>query len=85
MWGILDRNVDPAGEASACAHAFANRPDRHVFMAPGATHALLRAGWFDYQLESDWPQRKTWLYMALGRDAYAPGTLGPIEAWIRSQ
>lgn len=54
-------------------------------MVPGATHALLRGRWFDYQLESDWPKWKTWLYMALGRHAYAPDTLGPIEAWIRSQ
>ncbi|RXV65167.1 alpha/beta hydrolase [Burkholderia stabilis] len=84
VWGALDRNVDPGDEANTYAHAFANRPDRRVVVVPGATHALLRAGWFDYQLESDWPKWKTWLYMALGRHAYAPDTLGPIEAWIRS-
>ncbi|MCA8038158.1 hypothetical protein LGM41_00360 [Burkholderia seminalis] len=54
-------------------------------MVPGATHGLLRAGWFDYPLESDWPQWKIGPYTALGRHVYAPGTLGPIEAWIRSQ
>ncbi|MCL4636205.1 alpha/beta hydrolase [Burkholderia sp.] len=85
VWGALDRNVDPADEANAYAHAFGNRPDRRVVVVPGATHALLRGRWFDYQLESDWPKWKTWLYMALGRHAYAPDTLGPIEAWIRSQ
>ncbi|WP_176046696.1 alpha/beta hydrolase [Burkholderia sp. BCC1644] len=85
VWGALDRNVDPVDEAGTYVRAFANRPDRRIVVVPGATHALLRAGWFDYQLESDWPTWKTWLYMALGRHAYAPGTLGPIEAWIRSQ
>ncbi|WP_338641881.1 alpha/beta hydrolase [Burkholderia pyrrocinia] len=85
VWGAMDRNVDPVDEANTYAHAFASRPDRRVVVVPGATHALLRAGWFDYQLESDWPKWKTWLYVALGRHAYAPGTLDPIEAWIRSQ
>ncbi|WP_175925737.1 alpha/beta hydrolase family protein [Burkholderia cepacia] len=85
VWGAQDRNVDPVDEAHAYTQAFANRPDQHVAVVPGATHGLLRAGWFDYQLESDWPTWKTWLYMALGRHAYAPGTLAPIEAWIRSQ
>jgi len=85
VWGAQDRNVDPLDEANTYTHAFANQPDRRVAVVPGATHALLRAGWFDYQLESDWPAWKQWLYTALGRHAYAPGTLGPIEAWIRAQ
>ncbi|KVX52528.1 alpha/beta hydrolase family protein [Burkholderia stagnalis] len=85
VWGAQDRNVDPADEANAYAHAFAGRAGRRVVIVPGATHGLLRARWFDYQLESDWPRWKTWLFVALGRDAYAPGTLGPIAAWIRSQ
>ncbi|MBN3818951.1 alpha/beta hydrolase [Paraburkholderia sp. Se-20369] len=85
VWGAQDRNVDPVDEANAYTHAFAGRAGRQVVIVPGATHALLRARWFDYQLESDWPRWKTWLYMALGRDAYAPGTLGPIAAWIRAQ
>ncbi|MBN3828345.1 alpha/beta hydrolase [Burkholderia sp. Ac-20384] len=85
VWGAQDRNVDPVDEANTYTHAFANQPHRRVVVVPDATHALLRAGWFDYQLESDWPTWKQWLYMALGRDAYAPGTLGPIEAWIRAQ
>lgn len=85
VWGALDRNADPADEANAYAHAFGHRPDRHVVMVPSATHALLRGRGFDYQLESDWPKWKTWLSMALERHAYAPRTLGPIEAWIRWQ
>ncbi|VWB78057.1 alpha/beta hydrolase family protein [Burkholderia lata] len=85
VWGAQDRNVDPLDEANTYTHAFANQPDRRVAIVPDATHALLRAGWFDYQLESDWPTWKQWLYMALGRHAYAPDTLGPIEAWIRAQ
>ncbi|MCA8299543.1 alpha/beta hydrolase [Burkholderia sp. AU30198] len=85
VWGAQDRNVDPLDEANAYTHAFANQPDRRVAVVPDATHALLRSSWFDYQLESDWPTWKQWLYTALGRDAYAPDTLGPIEAWIRAQ
>ncbi|VWC74988.1 peptidase [Burkholderia lata] len=85
VWGAQDRNVDPVDEANTYTHVFANQPGRRVLVVPGATHALLRARWFDYQLESDWPTWKKWLYTALGRDAYAPGTLGPIEAWIRAQ
>ncbi|MCA8304845.1 hypothetical protein LGN24_25505 [Burkholderia seminalis] len=58
---------------------------RRFVVVPGATHGLPRAGWFDYPLESDWPRWKIGPYTALGRHVYAPGTLGPIEAWIRSQ
>ncbi|WP_198387967.1 hypothetical protein [Burkholderia ubonensis] len=52
---------------------------------PDATHALLRARWFNYQLESDWPAWKKRLFMSLGRRAYEPGALGMIAGWINAQ
>ncbi|AOK14983.1 peptidase [Burkholderia cepacia] len=85
VWGAQDRNVDPVDEANAYSRAFGNRADRRVVIVPDATHALLRAGWFDYQLESDWPSWKKLLFMSLGRRAYEPGALGMIAGWINAQ
>ncbi|MBN3816999.1 alpha/beta hydrolase [Paraburkholderia sp. Se-20369] len=85
VWGALDRNVNPADEQNTYKSAFGDQPDRDVLIFQNATHGLLRGSWFDYQLESDWPKWKTWLYMALGRRAYASDTLGTIEAWIKAQ
>ncbi|WP_232448739.1 hypothetical protein [Burkholderia ubonensis] len=56
-----------------------------MVIVPDATHALLRARWFDYQLESDWPAWKRLLFMSLGRRAYEPGALGMIAGWINAQ
>ncbi|WP_431825810.1 alpha/beta hydrolase family protein [Burkholderia sp. F1] len=85
VWGGQDRNVDPVDDANAYSRAFGNRDDRRVVMVPDATHALLRARWFDYQLESDWPAWKKALFMGLGRRAYEPGALDMIAGWINAQ
>ncbi|WP_322066825.1 alpha/beta hydrolase family protein [Burkholderia ubonensis] len=85
VWGGRDRNVDPVEDANAYSRAFGSRADRRVVIVPDATHALLRARWFDYQLESDWPAWKKLLFMSLGRRAYEPGALGMIAGWINAQ
>ncbi|MDF3831572.1 alpha/beta hydrolase [Cupriavidus basilensis] len=84
-WGALDRNVDPVNDANSYARAFADHSDRTITLVRNATHALLRARWFDYQLESQWPKWKVALFMCLGRHAYAPGALTLITDWIKSQ
>ncbi|WP_088511603.1 alpha/beta hydrolase family protein [Burkholderia ubonensis] len=85
VWGAQDRNVDPVEDANAYSRAFGGRDDRRVVMVSDATHALLRARWFDYQLESDWPAWKKILFMGLGRRAYEPGALDTIAGWINAQ
>ncbi|WP_198387712.1 hypothetical protein [Burkholderia ubonensis] len=82
---VPERNVDPVDDANAYSRAFGSRADRRVVIVPDATHALLRARWFDYQLESDWPAWKKLLLMSLGRRAYEPGALGMIAGWINAQ
>nr|WP_241021555.1 alpha/beta hydrolase [Burkholderia sp. Ac-20353] len=84
VWGAWDRNVDPVDDANAYSRAFAQRDGRHIVIVRDATHALLRERWFDYQLESEWPAWKKYLFICLGRHAYEPGALDLIANWIRS-
>lgn len=85
VWGSLDRNVDAVEDSNAYGRAFAGQANRQIALVPGATHGLLRGRWFDYQLESEWPQWKLGLFMAMGRQAYEPGALVLITEWIKTR
>ena len=84
VWGAQDVNVDAAEDSNVYRAQFASTSGRQVVVVPNATHGLLRAGLFNYQLLSQWPRWKTYLFVALGRHAYAPGTLAFISGWITS-
>jgi pimeloyl-ACP methyl ester carboxylesterase len=84
VWGAQDVNVDAAEDSNVYRAQFAGASGRQVVVVPNATHGLLRAGLFNYQLLSQWPRWKTYLFVALGRHAYAPGTLAFISGWITS-
>jgi len=84
VWGDQDLNVNTAEDSSVYREMFAGARDRHVVDIPNATHSLLRAGLFNDQLVSQWPVWKESAFMALGRHAYAPGSLELISRWVKS-
>lgn len=56
IWGEEDLNVDTRSDAKIFREKL--KPlgkNRDVVMVPNATHGLLRANLFNYQLSSDWP------------------------------
>lgn len=84
IWGAVDLNVNAAEDSTLYRELFFGVKKRDVLVIPDATHSLLRAGLFNYQLVSQWPEWKEYLFVALGRRAYAPGTLDLISSWIKS-
>jgi hypothetical protein len=51
-------------------------------MISNATHGLLRADIFNYQLPSDWPWYLQYVFLGMGRDVYAQQSLSQIASWI---
>lgn len=79
MWGRDDLNVDaPANAAIWAKHL----PAAKIILTDHASHGLLRAPLFNDQLTSEWPRPKLWLFLAMGRRAYAPGALDLVTEWI---
>jgi hypothetical protein len=56
--------------------------NRRVVMISNATHGLLRAEIFNYQLPSDWPWYLQYVFLGMGRDVYAQQSLSQIASWI---
>ena len=56
-----------------------------IVVIPDATHGLLRAEPYNMQLVEEWTLPTTLRYFWAGRDAFAPGALEGIVAWISAQ
>jgi hypothetical protein len=54
-----------------------------VVTVPNATHGLLRADLFNYQLPSDWPWYLEYVFLGMGRDAHILQSLDQITEWIK--
>lgn len=86
MHGADDLNVDPGFNSGVYRKILKDRnPANRFVILPGATHALLRAEAFNYQLEGQMPDWSKALFTVLGRRAYAPGALDTIVTWISAQ
>lgn len=84
LWGEDDLNVDPAHNAAIYRKlALPNNPLNRVITLPDATHGLLRAGLFNYQLADQMPDIVKLAFVVMGRHAYAPGAMDHITTWIR--
>ncbi|CAG9294944.1 alpha/beta hydrolase family protein [Celerinatantimonas diazotrophica] len=83
LWGKADRNVDPIWNANRYRALLANRANTEIKIIPKATHGLLNANLFNYQLPSDWPVYKEGLFIYLGRKSYVPGVWTFISNWIK--
>ncbi len=82
VWGAEDLNVDADQEAEAYRRIFTGSMNKSVIVIPNATHTLLRAPFFNYQLVSQWPYWKALCFVVLGVRAYTPGSLEKIIGWI---
>lgn len=83
IFGSEDLNVDPVADA-AIYHELAGglRPENKVIVVDGATHGLLRAPLFNYQLISQWPSWTVLAYVIAGRHAFAPDVWDQMADWI---
>lgn len=84
--GSEDLNVDPNFNSNFYRQILEDRNGVNRFViVPNATHALLRADTFNYQLEEEMPAIAKTAFAVLGRRAYAPGALDTLTNWIRKR
>ncbi|WP_193015341.1 MULTISPECIES: alpha/beta hydrolase family protein [Gammaproteobacteria] len=82
MFGELDLNVDAPKNACLYKKLLGVNADKTVALFPNASHGLLKAPLFNYQLENQWPWWKQLLFIYQGRESYAPNTLRILTSWI---
>ncbi|WP_422527828.1 hypothetical protein [Serratia fonticola] len=85
LMGADDRNVDPHETIAVWSEELPAKTPRCIRRGADATHGLLRSEWFDYQLSSQWPWWKQGGFLLAGQQAYSPGSLSAISAWILNQ
>lgn len=83
LWGEDDLNVDAAGDAAIYRDALAGRQaETRIVVVPDATHGLLKAGPYNWQLASQWSWMAQLRFVLEGRYAFAPDALATITDWI---
>ncbi|MFQ6548120.1 alpha/beta hydrolase [Aestuariibius sp. 2305UL40-4] len=83
IWGADDLNVDTATDAATYRRLLGDRLDgTQIIVWPMATHSLLKADAYNWQLTEDWSRFATLRFVAEGRHAFAPGALEAITEWI---
>lgn len=86
LWGGEDLNVDAAGDSAIYRETVTGRhPENRLIVLPDATHGLLKAGAYNWQLVDQWPWYAKLRFVLEGRRAFAPGSLALICEWIRRQ
>lgn len=85
VFGSDDLNVDPVADSETYRQIVGPlRSENEVWVVPQATHGLLRAPLFNYQLVSQWPGWLPAVYVMAGRHAFAPGVWQHMAEWIHS-
>jgi len=84
LWGDADLNVNPTANYDVYRQLLGDNARQKVGLQAGATHSLLRKGWFNYQTPEEWPFYSKALFACLGRSAYVPGVLETISTWINN-
>jgi hypothetical protein len=85
IWGEDDLNVDARSDSVTFREQLMPlTEDRRVVMVPDATHGLLRADLYNYQLPSDWPWYLQYVFLGMGRDAFAQQSLDQIVHWVHA-
>ena len=83
IWGANDLNVDAHRNAQIYHETLAGRHvATRIIVRPEATHGLLKACAYNWQLTEDWTSFAVMRFLVEGRYAYAPGALEEIASWI---
>ena len=82
VWGKDDLNVDPTENPRIYTETLPPDKGHQVLVLDGATHGLLRSGWFNYQLAEEWPWAARGLFVFLGRSAFVPEAIPLLTRWI---
>jgi dienelactone hydrolase len=83
VWGEDDLNVDAHNDSAIFREQLMPLSDiRQVVMVNNATHGLLRADLFNYQLPSQWPWYLQYIFLGMGQKAFAEHSLDQITDWI---
>ncbi|GGH38092.1 hypothetical protein SAMN05444007_11068 [Cribrihabitans marinus] len=86
IWGAEDLNVDADRNASIYRELVAQSDTgRRIIVWPDATHGLLKAAAYNWQLTDDWSWFAKLRFVAEGRYAFAPGALDVVMNWMRDQ
>ena len=86
LWGREDLNVDVVHDSAIVLGLVENEQGAsQLAFLPDATHALLKAGYYNYQRIDDWPWRAKTRLPLEGRHAYVLGGLDRITSWIVSR
>jgi hypothetical protein len=81
--GADDLNVDGAQTVSVYSAALAGaNPHNRFELVPEATHSLLAARYYNYQLPTQWSLLARARFLLAGRSAYAPQVLTTLTDWI---
>lgn len=81
--GAEDLNADPYETVSVWRSRLEGVHPRSRFrVVPKATHALLSANLYNYQLPDQWPLSAQVRYILSGRDAFAADVLDTLTDWI---
>lgn len=84
VWGADDLNVDAENNAATYTDLVAGRnANNRIIIWPDATHGLLKARAYNWQLIEQWSWFATLRFLAEGRHAFAPGSLDAVTEWIR--
>ncbi|MGH1444886.1 MAG: alpha/beta hydrolase [Cognatishimia sp.] len=86
LWGDKDLNVDAARD-SATYESIAGTADLPIgtHRIANATHGLLRASAYNWQLPDQWSWAARLRFFVEGRYAYASGALDTVTTWILGQ
>jgi len=83
IWGEDDLNVDTRNDSEIFREQLMPLSDiRQVVLVHNATHGLLRADLFNYQLPSQWPWYLQYIFLGMGQKAFAEHSLDQITDWI---
>ncbi len=83
IWGARDLNVDAKAEAQIYEQALVGGHENSaVVVWPDATHGLLRADKYNYQMSSEWPLLREIEAFGQGRRIHAAGSIDYIAEWI---
>ncbi|WP_417261393.1 alpha/beta hydrolase [Celeribacter sp.] len=91
LWGAEDLNVDPIRNPEIFRKTLGSRPDHSriparipacIVVVPNATHGLLKAPEYNWQLTEEWSRVAVARFLLEGRNAYAPDALNTMFAWI---